>query len=303
MAWLHENREEFFDAVNLAAERHNVLPTVVEKDYYVTMILRGLSSRLDYVVFKGGTSLSKCHKVIKRFSEDIDITIDIKLSQGQMKKLKETIKTVAEELGLRIPNIEETRSRRSYNRYILEYDSVLAEPDNAIQTSVLMETSFAEISFPTVLLPVHSYIGDMMMEEAPGQIENYRLELFEMKVQGIDRTLADKVFALCDYYLQRRIKKHSRHLYDIYKLLPIVPLDDDFAQLVREVRAERAKTNICPSAQPGVDVPKLLNTIIEKDVYKDDYETITSRILEEPVPYAVAVGSLKKIVASGLFKE
>ena len=31
MAWLHENREEFFDAVNLAAERHNVLPTVVEK--------------------------------------------------------------------------------------------------------------------------------------------------------------------------------------------------------------------------------------------------------------------------------
>ena len=64
MAWLHENREEFFDAVNLAAERHNVLPTVVEKDYYVTMILRGLSSRLDYVVFKGGTSLSKCHKVI-----------------------------------------------------------------------------------------------------------------------------------------------------------------------------------------------------------------------------------------------
>lgn len=303
MAWLHENREEFFDAVNLAAERHNVLPTVVEKDYYVTMILRGLSSRLDYVVFKGGTSLSKCHKVIKRFSEDIDITIDIKLSQGQMKKLKETIKTVAEELGLRIPNIEETRSRRSYNRYILEYDSVLAEPDNAIQTSVLMETSFAEISFPTVLLPVHSYIGDMMMEEAPVQIENYRLDLFEMKVQGIDRTLADKVFALCDYYLQRRIKKHSRHLYDIYKLLPIVPLDDDFAQLVREVRAERAKTNICPSAQPGVDVPKLLNTIIEKDVYKDDYETITSRILEEPVPYAVAVGSLKKIVASGLFKE
>ena len=58
MAWLHENREEFFDAVNLAAEKYNVLPTVVEKDYYVTMILRGLSSRLDYVVFKDGTSLS-----------------------------------------------------------------------------------------------------------------------------------------------------------------------------------------------------------------------------------------------------
>lgn len=36
--------------------------------------------------FKGGTSLSKCHKVIRRFSEDIDITIDTLLSQGQKKR-------------------------------------------------------------------------------------------------------------------------------------------------------------------------------------------------------------------------
>ena len=303
MAWLHENREEFFDAVNLAAEKYNVLPTVVEKDYYVTMILRGLSSRLDYVVFKGGTSLSKCHKVIKRFSEDIDITIDRKLSQGQMKKLKETIKAIAEELDLKIPNIDETRSRRSYNRYVLEYPSVLAEPDDAIQTAVLMETSFAEISFPTVILPVHSYIGDMMLEEAPAQLEDFNLGLFEMKVQGIDRTLADKVFAVCDYFMQNRVKKHSRHLYDIYKLLPIVPMDDDFTLLVKNVRAERAKTNICPSAQPGVDVPELLKTIIENDVYKEDYETITARILEEPIPYEVVIETLKMISETDVYKE
>lgn len=31
---------------------------------------------------------------IKRFSEDIDITIDSKLTQGQMKKLKESIKAM-----------------------------------------------------------------------------------------------------------------------------------------------------------------------------------------------------------------
>lgn len=59
-----------------------------------------------------------------------------------MKKLKDSIINVAELLGLTIPNIDETRSRRSYNRYILEYQSVLSEPDDAIQTVVLMETSF-----------------------------------------------------------------------------------------------------------------------------------------------------------------
>lgn len=300
MAWLHENKDEFFDAINLAAEKYNVLTTIVEKDYYVTMILRGLSERLDYVVFKGGTSLSKCHKVIKRFSEDIDITIGHKLSQGQMKKLKSAIKEIAADMGMRIPNIEDTRSRRSYNRYILEYDSVLTEPDEAVQTAVLLETSFAEISFPTVILPVHSYIGDMMVDEAPDELVTFQLDLFDMKVQGIDRSLADKVFAVCDYYLQKRVKKHSRHLYDIYKLLPIVPQDENFAQLVKDVRAERAKTNICPSAQPDVNLPELLEYLIENEVYREDYETITVKLLEEQISYDMAIEALRKVAISWL---
>lgn len=303
MAYLHENIEDFTNAVNLASEQYAILPAVAEKDYYVTMILRCLSERLDYVVFKGGTSLSKCHKAIRRFSEDIDITIDTKLSQGQMRNLKQTIKEIAEELGLSIPNIDSTRSRRSYNQYKLEYRSVISEPDDAVPFQVLMETSFAEISFPTVMLPVHSYIGDMMETEAPEKREQFKLEPFEMKVQGIDRTLADKVFAICDYYLDNKVKKHSRHIYDIYKLLPIVPQTEDFKNLVKNVRVERAKTNICPSAQPGINVPNILNTIISREIYKEDYETLTSRILEERVDYETAIEAIKTIAVSNVFEE
>ena len=283
MVYLHENTEEFTHAVNLASEQFSILPVVAEKDYYVTMILRCLSERLEYVVFKGGTSLSKCHNVIKRFSEDIDITIDTKLSQGQMKNLKHTIKGISEELGLNIPNIDEIRSRRSYNQYRLEYSSVVSEPDAAVSSQILLETSFAEISFPTVILPVHSYLGDMMATEAPEELENYRLEPFEMKIQGIDRTLIDKVFAICDYYLEDKVKKHSRHIYDIYKLLPIMPQTEAFKSLVKEVRTERAKNSICPSAQPEVNIPELLMKIVHDELYKDDYENLTSSILEEKI--------------------
>lgn len=303
MAWLHENKDDFLDAINLTSERYGILPLVTEKDYYVTMILRELSKRLDYVVFKGGTSLSKCHKVIKRFSEDIDITIDQKLSQGQKKKLKEAIKSIAQEFSLRIPNIDDTRSNRSYNRYVLEYDSVISESDDAVQTAVLLETSFAEISFPTVRLSVHSYIGDLMKDEAPEQLENYQLDLFEMKVQDIGRTLADKVFAICDYYLTDKVKKHSRHIYDIYKLLGIIPLDSKFKELVRAVRTERAKTTICPSSKPGINVPNLLMQIVEQAVYKEDYELITTRILEEQVSYETAVEAIKVIAETDAFNE
>lgn len=302
MVYLHENKEEFTNAVNLASEYFHILPIIVEKDYYMTMILRELSERLNFVVFKGGTSLSKCYKAIKRFSEDIDITIDSKLSQGQMKKLKEVIKDIALRLGLTIPNIDETRSRRSYNRYILEYQSVFSALDDAIQTAVLMETSFAEVFFPTVVLPVRSYIGDMMMKEAPEELENLYLEPFEMKVQGLDRTLVDKVFAICDYYIQDRVGKHSRHIYDIYKLLRIVPQTEELKTLIQEVRSVRAMTSICPSAKPEVNIPVLLDFLIKNEIYKDDYENITARILEEDVSYETAIEAVRKIAVSEMFE-
>ena len=88
MDYLHNNREQFAEAINLAVFQTGLAPEIIEKDYYITLILRKLSEMFDFVVFKGGTSLSKCHKVIDRFSEDIDITIDNSLSQGQKKKLK-----------------------------------------------------------------------------------------------------------------------------------------------------------------------------------------------------------------------
>ena len=124
MAWIHDNKEEFLNAINVASERYGVNPSTIEKDYYVTIILRELSKRLGFIVFKGGTSLSKCHKAIKRFSEDIDISIDSALSEGQKKMLKNTIKEIADELGLRIPNLNMTRSRRNYNQYVFNIESL-----------------------------------------------------------------------------------------------------------------------------------------------------------------------------------
>ena len=70
MAYLHSDREQFRDAIDLAYEQTGVMVQAIEKDYYVTMLLRLLAQRMPYIVFKGGTSLSKCHKVIRRFSED-----------------------------------------------------------------------------------------------------------------------------------------------------------------------------------------------------------------------------------------
>lgn len=301
MAFMHSDREQFRDAVNLTYEYTGIMVQAIEKDYYVTMLLQLLAQKIPHIVFKGGTSLSKCHKVICRFSEDIDITIDEEVTQGQKKKIKQAIVDSANELGMIVENLVETRSRRDYNRYIITYDSVIPMESSVLRASVLLETSYKSLSFPTVLLPVSSYIGEMMEREAPDAVGEYNLAPFEMKVQNIDRTMVDKIFAVCDYYLQGKVDKHSRHLYDIYKLLPLVSIDDNFRELVREVRVVRAQSTVCPSALPEVNISELLRKIIKEKAYKKDYDGLTVQLLEEDVTYDKAIVALKQIAEYNLF--
>lgn len=76
---LHQNKELFKDAV-LAASQHFSIPEIyVEKDYWVALVLNKIfhSTMADQIVFKGGTSLSKCNQLIQIFSEDIDLEYEL----------------------------------------------------------------------------------------------------------------------------------------------------------------------------------------------------------------------------------
>lgn len=56
--YLHEDKETFKEIIEQVSDDTGRTAIVIEKDYYVTMILRLLSQKLSNVVFKGGTSLS-----------------------------------------------------------------------------------------------------------------------------------------------------------------------------------------------------------------------------------------------------
>lgn len=301
---LHKDKELFREVIISTSEELGLVVPIVEKDYYVTMILKKLSVECPECVFKGGTSLSKCHHVIDRFSEDIDISFSNKLTQGMRKHLKnDTIAGISSELALPISDWDNTRSRRDYNCYTFGYEPLdgYVSEGRMIQ-GVKMEVSLASISFPTVTLPVDSYVYQFLSKENMDIVNEYDLHPFEMNVQGIDRTLADKVFAICDYYLQGKTKRYSRHIYDIYMLLPKVELNQEFKGLVKQVRSLRAEMSICPSALVEIDVPGLLNEIIEKKVFKADYAEITTYFQKHPVDYDKAIGAVKEIADSGMFE-
>lgn len=303
--YLHRDRETFKDMVEQAADSSGRTPAVVEKDYYVTLILKLLSEQLAECVFKGGTSLSKGFHVIDRFSEDIDITFKEHIGESRRKKLKNVVlKGISEELGMPVANWEETQSDRDYNAYLFSYESVFVLQDDRLPQYVKLETALGSYSFPTQTVEIRNYIGDYLEGRGREDLaKQFSLDRFSMNLQSLDRTYIDKVFALCDYYLQGKSKRYSRHLYDIYKLTPLIEFNDGFAVLVREVREHRSKMQICPSADETVDVPAVIFEFCDNSFYREDYQAITNYFAKDAVSYDDVIGQMRALAASNLFAK
>ncbi len=298
---LHNDKESFDIAIKAASRHFNVSPAIIEKDYYVTLVLSELAKQVPDLLFKGGTSLSKCHKIIDRFSEDIDITLASNHhSQGKRKNLKYTIIEICNTLGLNLLNESETRSRRDYNCYKIDYSASHSLP--GLNPQLLVKTVFIVKAFPDEIKQASSMIYDYLKaignEDA---ITQYQLQPFDIRVQTLNRTFVDKVFAICDYMLDSKTERQSRHIYDLSRLLTLVDLDDSLKTLIKEVREERKSGAKCYSAQDGVSITLLLQKMIDTEFFKKDYEDSTVKLLSKPVSYEEASAALKTIIESRVF--
>ena len=294
---LHNNRELFEQAVLKTAEYLKIDAGIVEKDYYVTLILKEISLTVPDLVFKGGTSLSKCHKVINRFSEDIDLTVEYetKPSEGKRRSLKKNIVDTIEKSGLVLANPDEIKSRREFNKYIVDYPSIFTQA--GLKNHLQIETMIKIRAYPNQEMNAASLIYDYFVKEGFSElIDEYALAPFTIKVQSAERTFVDKIFALADYYLADNVTEHSRHIYDLYKLLDKVQLDEQLKILFENVRIEREPHQVCLSARESIKMSSLLKEIVDTDAYKEDFNNITSLLIFEKTEYEEAITSLKKII-------
>ena len=91
--YLHLDPESFMDLVQASSEDLKIPVQLIEKDYYISEILRALSksSYSQQIVFKGGTSLSKAYLLIDRFSEDVDFAVISENMSGNQVKIKSSV--------------------------------------------------------------------------------------------------------------------------------------------------------------------------------------------------------------------
>lgn len=230
----------------------------IEKDYWVTFVLKKLSQSeyQDKFIFKGGTSLSKAHKIIERFSEDVDLAVIVTetLSSNQLKKLidsasKELTKDL-EEVYLEGFTSKHSRFRKTAHKYPLITDSLLY---GQVLTNLILEiNSFAQ-PHPNQMMEIEPYITTYL--KSVGQdafITQHGLEPFKIRVLGLERTLGEKILALVRASYSdkpiEQLKSKIRHVYDLYMILQSQEMkeflaSDAFLTLLNSVQADDAKNS------------------------------------------------------------
>ena len=294
MNWYKDYRNQWKQIIEtVAAETHHSTQ-MVEKDTIQSIFLSELSGSGIPFVFKGGTSLSKAYGLIDRFSEDIDISLDHKPSESEKKNIKKIITKIAGNMGLELTNPETIQSRYNYNKYTYEYESLFSN----IPLELIIETSFYQAAYPADIHTVDSFVGKFCKERNILFPIPFEASTVNMKVQTLERTFIDKIFAICDYRIQNMQDRDSRHLYDISKIFPEIKFTTEFTDLIDKVRKDRLQSKNNPSAQPEYNIPEMLKEIIASRFYEADYNNLTKKLLYEDVSYNNAINNGIAIIAN-----
>lgn len=306
---LLDDRELFKDLVEAVSVERGLIEAIVEKDFMVSILLQRLSIVDDLqIVFKGGTSLSKCYTVINRFSEDIDITIrmsDLEVSSKVKKMLKKEIVQSVKDVGFTITNISEIKSRMDFNQYIVEYPMFFGT-EGSFNSKIIVETIVSYEPYPCDNRLVSNYLIDFLEENGNNDfIEKYQLDRFEMMVQSIERTFIDKIYAICDCYLSNKLDRNSRHIYDIHKIWTSDFLDvpglKSLAKHVAKDRQRVGRNNL--SCEPGSKPKLILQKIINTEAFRNDYEKITANLIFDEVSYQDCIGSIENLIYLNFIPE
>ena len=219
---LHLN-PPYFRAVLLGAERATGKPRgILEKDYYITLLLKELSDRGDssYAYFKGGTALYKALKSIRRFSEDVDLTVQVADCATPSQRQRRLEKAVLKFKCLEKQEVLE--NKRSTITCLYKYNSVfkdLTDPMERFGNVKVEGTSFT-ISKPSKMLQIAPHLYELADEERKRILEEeHDVRPFLVPTITLERIFIDKVFALEYYFARSKFQDVSKHAYDLTILL------------------------------------------------------------------------------------
>ena len=305
-SWLTLSKERRIDILNQANELTGLPVAAIEKDWWVTLALNACFS-LPYsenILFKGGTSLSKGWRLIERFSEDIDFAIDRRffgfegdISKTQIKNLRKKSclfisTTFLENIIQKLTDwkaindcsvIAQQVNDKDKDPQIIEihYQSVF-DTNEYLHEKVLIEIGSRSLMEPSEKREINSILSScftgLSFASAPLLIPTVLPQ----------RTFLEKIFLLHEEFSQTpekiRIKRLSRHLYDLEKLMDtafgIEALKNK--SLYKSIVSHREKFNALRGLDYANHTSEKISIIPPDSVIKEwekDYQTMTKNMI------------------------
>ncbi|MBF5090119.1 nucleotidyl transferase AbiEii/AbiGii toxin family protein [Novosphingobium sp. NBM11] len=236
--FLQLSAEDRRDALGVVADRSGRPTHLLEKDVWVVWALATLYAAPlgEHLVFKGGTSLSKAYQVIRRFSEDVDLTYDIRAiapdlvgDNGEdLPKTRSEEKRWSSEVRRRLPVwVAETVQpviakalaveglaaavRVEDEKLFINYEAT-ATGSGYVAPSVMLEFGARSTGEPASLRDV--------VCDAAGLIEGLLFPTARPRVMHAERTFWEKATAIHVFCLQERLRsdRFARHWHDVVRL-------------------------------------------------------------------------------------
>ncbi len=236
--FLQLSRDDRRDVLAIAAEKARRPIHLLEKDAWVVWALQTLYGTAlgDHLVFKGGSSLSKAYNAIRRFSEDVDLTYDIRElahdlvgeNEEALPKSRSEEKRWSSEVRKRLPAwVSETVSplivdaidaqslpatvRVEADKLFIDYEAV-AGGSGYVAPSVMLEFGAWSTGEPASDRDISC--------DAAGLVDGIEFPTAKPRVMHAERTFWEKATAIHVFCLQERLRgeRFSRHWHDIVRL-------------------------------------------------------------------------------------
>jgi len=253
---LHEDADAFLALINYVSEITGIAGDILEKDYYATLMLYELSQKQNELkaYFKGGTALYKALKSIRRFSEDIDLTVDVSDCSNPSQQ-KKRLEQAAKKYSVLPRTTDPTRKKQEIDQRgtitsIYDYVPITnVRPEDRLQRfgCVKIEATSFGVSEPFDDIEIESIVSQHANDDQKHVLRTrYDTHSFKIKTITLERIFADKIFA-AELCLRHELYFDSaKHIYDLAvlfrqeQILLFVANQKEFLRIIKLKRKEEA---------------------------------------------------------------
>ena len=224
---IHKNKEEFIKTLERASKKKEFLLPLLEKDYYLTLILSGVHELSEDLIFKGGTCLNKIYYSYYRLSEDLDFSMKLpryEATRGERRKciqpVKDKIKKFVESFDLKIDDsVNPGRNESKQYVYYFVYQSALRQVEAKIKFEIgLRYNPILEVEKRQVQHNfLHPFTGEPLFDG--GRVNCLSLKEIvseKLRAAALRKTIAPRDFYDLDFILRNKFNLADKEVLKLF---------------------------------------------------------------------------------------